>query len=186
MLKPGLPFIRRRLPYNALSCTLGILDKFGLMKQPLETELLIAAARCRARLDDFEDETFRKPLRRLLDCCESGARLNRIGKLTLAEDMLQLLINRLQIQRDRQNWPQIDRETIAAPLFILGLPRNGHDVAAQPSGPGPRNILCPNDLGSNVSFAIVRAEGSNTASGAKAGRFSSSGSGIPENPSSRR
>jgi hypothetical protein len=105
------------------------------MKQPLKTELLIAAARRRTRLDNFGDETFREPMRRLLDCCESEARLNSIGKLALAEDILQLLINRLQIQRDHQNWSQIGRETIVAPLLILGLPRTGttllHSLLAQ-------------------------------------------------------
>ena len=135
MPKPDLPLIRRRLLFKALSWTLRILDKPGLMKQPLETELLIAAARRRARLNNFGDETFREPLRRLLDCCESEARLNTIGKLALAEDILQLLINRLQIQRDRHNWPRISEEAIVAPLFIVGLPRTGttllHGLLAQ-------------------------------------------------------
>jgi hypothetical protein len=53
MLKPNLLLIRRRLLFKALSWMLRILDKPGLMKQPLETELLIAAARRRARLDNF-------------------------------------------------------------------------------------------------------------------------------------
>jgi hypothetical protein len=187
MLKPGLPFIRRRLLYNALSCTLGVLDKCGLMKQPLETELLITAARRRARLNDFGDETFREPPRRLLDCCESEARLTAIGTLPLAEDILQLLINRLQIQRDHQNWPRVNKETIVAPFFLLGLPRTGttllHSLLAQDH----ETFSAPNDLGGDVSFAtiIVWAEGSNSASEAKAGLLSSSGSGIPENPSSR-
>jgi hypothetical protein len=135
MLKPGLPLIRRRLLYNALSCTLGVLDKSGWVKQPLETELLITAARRRTRLNDFGDETFREPLRRLLDSCESEARLNAIGKLALVEDVLQLLTNRLQMQRDRQSWPRISKETIVAPLFIFGLPRTGttllHSLLAQ-------------------------------------------------------
>ena len=135
MPKPNLPVIRRRLLFKALSWTLRILDKPGLMKQPLETELLIAAARRRARLNNFGDEAFREPLRRLLDCCESEARLNTIGKLALAEDILQLLINRLQIQRDRHNWPRISKEAIVAPLFIVGLPRTGttllHGLLAQ-------------------------------------------------------
>jgi len=105
------------------------------MKQPLDTELLIAAARRRARLENFGDETFREPLRRLLASCESEARLNTIGKLALAEDILQLLINRLQIQRDSRIWPLIRDEAIVAPLFIIGLPRTGttllHGLLAQ-------------------------------------------------------
>jgi Sulfotransferase family len=135
MPKPNLPVIRRRLLFKALSWTLRILDKPGLMKQPLETELLIGAARRRARLNNFGDETFREPLRRLLDCCESEAHLNTIGKLALVEDILQLLINRLQIQRDRHKWPRISEEAIVGPLFIVGLPRTGttllHGLLAQ-------------------------------------------------------
>ena len=129
------PVIHRRLPFKVLSWMLRILDRPGLLKQPLKTEPLMAAARRRARLVDFGDETFREPLHRLLDSCESEARLNTIGKLALSEDILQLLINRLQIQRDRHNWPGIGEETIVAPLFILGLPRSGttllHGLLAQ-------------------------------------------------------
>jgi hypothetical protein len=60
MLKPGLPFIRRQLRYNVLSRTLSILEKSGSMKQALKTALLITAARRRARLHDFGDESFRR------------------------------------------------------------------------------------------------------------------------------
>ena len=62
----NLPLIRRRPLYKALNRTLHILYEAGLMKPPLEAEPLIAAARRRARSDDFGDETFREPLRRLL------------------------------------------------------------------------------------------------------------------------
>jgi hypothetical protein len=66
----------QKLKPSTLSWTLHILDTSSLMKQPLDTKLLITAARRRARLDNFGDETFREPLRRLLACCESEARLN--------------------------------------------------------------------------------------------------------------
>jgi hypothetical protein len=38
---------------------------------------------------------------------QEQARLNAIGKLALAENILQLPMNHLQIQPDRQNWPLI-------------------------------------------------------------------------------
>jgi hypothetical protein len=167
MPKPNSPFIRRRLFYNALSGTLDILDKFGLMKQPLEAELLIAAARRRVRLDDSGDEIFREPLRRLLDCCECEAHLNSIGKLALAGDLLQLLINRLETQRDRQNWPGIGEEAIVAPLFILGLPRTGttllHSLLAQDhctfSAPTTWEVMFPSPPPSfGANGRIQRAE----------------------------
>jgi len=131
----NLPLIRRRPLYKALNRTLHILYEAGLMKPPLEAEPLIAAARRRARSDDFGDETFREPLRRLLESYQSEARLNSIGKLALKEDVLQLLANRLEIQRDRRRWPLICEEAIVAPIFILGLPRTGttllHALLAQ-------------------------------------------------------
>jgi hypothetical protein len=135
MPKPDLPLIRHGVHFKALSWTLCILRKFGLMERSLELESLIAAARHRAKLDDFGDETFREALRRLIDSCESEARLNTVGRIALLEDVLQLLINRLQIHRDRHRWPRIGEEGIVAPLFILGLPRTGttllHGLLAQ-------------------------------------------------------
>src|SRR5215469_11920941 len=132
---PSLPLIRRRLLYNTLSWTLHILDTSGLTKQPLDAELLITAAQRRARLDNFGDKAFREPLRLLLDSCANEARLNTLGKLALAEDILQLLVNRLQIQRDRHTWPRIAKEEIVAPVFIIGMPRTGttllHSLLAQ-------------------------------------------------------
>jgi len=132
---PGSPLIRRSLLYNTLSRTLHILGTSRLMKQPLGAEPLITAAQRRARLDDFGDDAFREPLRRLLDSCASEARLNTVGKLALAGDILQLLINRLRIQRDRHTWPRIGKEEIVAPVFIIGMPRTGttllHGLLAQ-------------------------------------------------------
>jgi hypothetical protein len=42
-----------------------------LVKQPLQIEALLAAVRRQTGLDDFGDETFREPLSRLLESCES-------------------------------------------------------------------------------------------------------------------
>jgi hypothetical protein len=125
MQRPYLPSVRRSLPFNALSWTLGLLEKVGLMGQPLHAEALIAAARRQTGLVDFGDEAFREPLSRLVAAGAGEARLNNFGKCALAQDILQLLANRLQIRRDRAKWPRIEEEAVAAPIFISGMPRTG-------------------------------------------------------------
>jgi Sulfotransferase family len=135
MRRSNLPSARRSLAFNALSWTLGLLEKVGLMHQPPHTEALVAAARRRTGLHDFGDEMFREPLSRLLASCATEARLNILGRCALAQDILQLLTNRLQMQHDREKWPRIGDETIIAPIFIVGLPRTGttllHGLLAQ-------------------------------------------------------
>src|SRR5271166_3115405 len=131
----NLPSVRRSVPFIALSFTLRILEKVGLMRQPLQTEALLASVRRQTGLYDFGDETFLEPLSRLLDSCEHEAHLNTIGRCALSQDTLQLLSNRLYLQRDRGQWPRIGEEAIIAPLFITGLPRTGttllHGLLAQ-------------------------------------------------------
>jgi hypothetical protein len=129
------PLPVRRLHTQAFSWTAGMLDKAGLIRQPLELESLLDAAKGRTGLTNFGDTTFCEPLRRLLNSCRNEARLNSIGKLVCAEDILQLLSNRLLIQRDCEKWPGIAEQKIEAPLFITGLPRSGttllHNLLAQ-------------------------------------------------------
>jgi hypothetical protein len=120
---------------QAFSWTVRLLDNAGLIKQPLELESLLDVAERRTGLTNFGDTAFHEPLRRLLDSCRNEARLNTIGKLVCAEDILQLLSNRLRIQRDSEKWPDIAEQKIVAPLFITGLPRSGttllHNLLAQ-------------------------------------------------------
>jgi hypothetical protein len=127
--------VQHRLPLRTLNGLLRTLERAGLIKQPLETERLIQTARRRVGLTEFGDETFREPLGRLLESCENEARLNNIGKLALIEDTLQLLTNRLEIERDLRQWPGIRKQQLLAPLFITGLPRTGttllHSLLAQ-------------------------------------------------------
>jgi len=135
MGRSNLPSASRSWPFKALSWTLGLLEKAGLMQQPLHAEALVAAARRQSGLDDFGDEAFSEPLSRLLTSCATEARLNIFGRCALTQDILQLLTNRLQIQRDREKWPRIGDEAIIAPIFIVGLPRTGttllHGLLAQ-------------------------------------------------------
>jgi hypothetical protein len=112
-----------------------ILNRFGLRFVSLDEQSLLDAA-CRATgLDDFGETEFREPLRRLLDGLESEADLTLLGRIAAHRDLIGLLINRLRLVEDRKKNPEIAAERIAAPIFIVGLPRTGstalHHLLAQ-------------------------------------------------------
>ena len=101
----------------------------------LDESDLLALARRRARLDDFGDSEFRLPLRRLLRSIEDESHLSTIGRFAARADLMRMLINRLEMQRDRLRHPDIAAQEISRPLFITGLPRSGstllHGLLAQ-------------------------------------------------------
>jgi hypothetical protein len=101
------------------------LDETALLKQACD----------RTGLDDFGDESFRQPLRILLESLETEAELHFIGRICVQSELLRLLNNRLRLVADRQRHPEIAAEVIRRPLFITGLPRSGttllHALLAQ-------------------------------------------------------
>lgn len=102
---------------------------------PLDTRALLAAARRTARWDDFGVPDVNEPFRRLVESIESEAQLNLLGRIAAREDLGRMLVNRLELERDRQRHPEIAAEQIRRPLFITGLPRSGstllHNLFAQ-------------------------------------------------------
>jgi hypothetical protein len=113
----------------------GRLDSILHRLIPLEEQGMLQAACRRARADDFGDDSFREPLRHLLDSLESESRLKPLGRIGARTDLTQMLVNRLTLERDRAAHPAIAEEDIRRPLFITGLPRTGstflHGLLAQ-------------------------------------------------------
>ncbi len=90
------------------------------------TEEKILTASCRqAGLEDFGDESFREPLRRLIASMKAEARLNTLGRIASRQDMIRLLVNRLRMEEDLKRNPGIAREEVRRPIIITGLPRTG-------------------------------------------------------------
>ena len=117
----------------------SLLEKAGLFRWRASESALLDTARKRTSLDDFGDDSFHEPLRRLLDSLENEARLNFMGKLASRQEILQILVNRLQLQRDRAAFPGIREQTIRSPLFIIGLPRTGTTLLHALLAQDPRN-----------------------------------------------
>jgi len=101
------------------------LEKIGFKSKSLSPAQLIEKARRRSQLEDFGEPNFFEPLGRLLKSCHCEARLNVIGKLALRNDVVRILCNRLFLVRDRRQYPEIAKQEIHGPIFIVGLPRSG-------------------------------------------------------------
>ncbi len=101
------------------------LRKAGVRSKRLIAPRLIEKAKRESKLEDFGPPDFFEPLSRLLESCEDEARLNVIGKLALKNDVVRILSNRLRLVRDRNLCPEIARQEIREPVFIVGLPRSG-------------------------------------------------------------
>jgi hypothetical protein len=90
------------------------------------SEKQILGAACRqAGLDAFGDQSFREPLRRLVESVEAEAMLNPLGRLATGHDLVRLLVNRLKMEEDLRQNPEIAAEEVRRPIIITGLPRTG-------------------------------------------------------------
>lgn len=101
----------------------------------LNDDELLEAASKRASLTDFGDYPYRQGLGVLLESYREEAELNVIGRFASREYLVRLLTNLLYLERDRQQNPEIEKEIISAPIFMVGLPRTGttllHELLAQ-------------------------------------------------------
>src|SRR6266436_2468116 len=117
--------MRPLLPVRLFNGFGALLEKTRIPSNRVFAADLIETAKRRCGLDDFGEGDFFEALSRLLESCQSEARLNLIGKIALRTDVLQTLCSRLQMERDRRVYPEIARQQIREPLFIVGLPRSG-------------------------------------------------------------
>jgi len=125
----------RPLGLRLLNGTGAALRGLGLPLLRLDADTLLAKARAQTGLDDFGDDAFRDPLRRLVSSLDQEARLTLLGRIMARSDILRLLANRLRVEDVWKRHPEIDAGRVERPLFILGLPRTGtsilHELLAQ-------------------------------------------------------
>src|SRR6266568_1736858 len=116
---------RPLLPVRLLNGCGALLKKTRIPSPRMLAVDLIETAKRRCGLDDFGRGDFLEALSRLLESCYREARLNLIGKIALRTNILHTLSSRLLMEWDRQLYPNIRRQEIREPLFIIGLPRSG-------------------------------------------------------------
>jgi hypothetical protein len=95
------------------------------MSEPLRVDALVEEARKQTGLADFGGDTWRPALEILIDSANREAKLNEMGRASLATHVVTLLANRLQVADCIRRHPEIGRQRIERPLFIVGLGRTG-------------------------------------------------------------
>lgn len=93
--------------------------------EQFEADALMQQARDQTGLSDFGDPAFIEGLTAFCNALETDARLSDFGRQLLHQKILELLSNRLGIEDWYRRHPEIDNETLAPPLVIVGLPRTG-------------------------------------------------------------
>lgn len=117
---------KRSLKYRFFEFGIALWDKIRPNDVTnFSEDYLIETAQRITRLNDFGDQNFHVYLATLTNSLQKEARLNSVGKYFFRDFLLSLLTNRLQLQRDFKNHPEILQVPIKKPLFILGFPRSG-------------------------------------------------------------
>jgi len=123
-----------RLPFLFKAANI-IARPFSYHFAKLEENDLLETAKKKLGLNDFGDESFREPLRVLLNALQTEAGLSTFGRLAARRLILQLLSTRLLVQDLVNRYPEILEAQIKSPIIIAGLPRTGtthlHNLLSQ-------------------------------------------------------
>ena len=110
----------------------------GLFTRPLAAAELIRVAQDQTGLDDFGEWSIVEPLEALLEAYNRESDLSVFGRVAARWDILRFLSNLLRLRSEEKAAPEIMREPLRPPIFVLGLPRSGttflHNLLSQDPG----------------------------------------------------
>ena len=118
----------RPVPVKLINFVGRAATRLGLKPIELNPDALMKSAIAKAGCDDFGGDECREGLRRFLQSADREADLTLLGRLMVRGYAVDNLVNRLRVVDWRKRHPEIEREEIIAPLFIIGLPRTGTTI----------------------------------------------------------
>ena len=108
------------------------------IQQTLDPDRLLDAARQATGLSDFGDLAFMVPLQIFLETSSREIPFSEESLVVFIGDVQRVLINRLRMQQDIVDHPEILDEDVSDPIFIVGLVRTGttklHRLLASDTG----------------------------------------------------
>src|SRR5258705_5240223 len=93
----------------------------------MRVDELIAAARVRTGLHDFDSDSFREPLARMVAGIEARSERDRIAA-SLAPEMIGALANRLRVADYLRRHPELATAPLDVPIIVMGMPRTGTTI----------------------------------------------------------
>ncbi len=88
-------------------------------------------ARQQTGLDDFGDGLHREGLERLIASMTEDSDLTEVGEMVQRARLGMLLSSRLRVEDTYRAHPEIEREQVEGPVFVIGLPRTGTTALSQ-------------------------------------------------------
>lgn len=95
------------------------------MKELPSPSAMMRAAEEATGLSDWGRDIFKRPFEVLIDDLNSTAKLTPIGAERAHRRLFDNLCTRLKVAADRKRFPEIAKEKIERPIFVIGLPRAG-------------------------------------------------------------
>src|SRR5262249_19194184 len=89
--------------------------------------------------EDFGSLYYREGLERIVDCLNTEADLNDLGRVIQHATISNALIQRLKIEDTYRRHPEIDDQVVGGPVFVIGLPRTGTTALSQLGAPDPQS-----------------------------------------------
>ena len=115
----------RPIPIRMMNALGRVLRRLGITPISLSSHSILEAAMKETGLSDMGDESYRPGFEKLLESIEADARLTLFGRFFARRQLLELVCHRLGLVDYRKRHPEVAKEVIRKPLFILGLPRTG-------------------------------------------------------------
>ena len=105
----------------------------------LNAETMLREAERTTGFADWGDDIFRHPFELLISDLNAEAQLTELGVRRTHRRLFDTLCSRLSLVEDRKRRPEIARECVEEPIFVLGLPRSGTTFFHNLLGADPAN-----------------------------------------------
>lgn len=115
----------RPLWMRALNAAGRRMERLVGARPQLDPDALMRAAVRATKCEDFGDPSFEEPFRVLVRSLDREAKLTTFGRVVARSLVQEDLARRLALVAYRNEHPELEREEVKEPWFILGLPRTG-------------------------------------------------------------